>query len=305
VPYPVPARLQHRRRRGLLALLAVLVTTFAVGIGAWQVAVGSSVTTPSLLHLTRDQATAKAAEAGLKVHFAEAAQFDELEPAGQVLSTDPAPGRKIAENGTITAVLSKGPERYFVPDVANQTVDAARERLTEGNLTVADDITQKYSDTVPDGKVITTDPPAGRQLKRDAVVTLIVSKGAKPVQLPDVVGKTVEEATQLLQDAGLKVTTTEKDDNSVPPGTVLSQTPTGNRKVGKGTTVNLVVAKSAFVEVPRVIGMNVDDAEQLLRSLGFQVEVQDVPGFSDRVVDQNPEPGEQVPYGSTITLRVF
>ncbi|HVE27587.1 MAG TPA: PASTA domain-containing protein, partial [Sporichthya sp.] len=88
-------------------------------------------------------------------------------------------------------------------------------------------------------------------------------------------------------------------------GTVLAQTPTGNRKVAKGTTVNLVVSKSALVEVPRVIGMNVDDAEQLLRSLGFAVEIQDVPGFSDRVVDQNPEPGEQVPYGSTITLRVF
>jgi serine/threonine-protein kinase len=302
--FPVPARLQHRRRRGVLALLAVLITTFAVGIGAWQVAVGSSVTTPSLLGLTEEQARAKATEAGLKIRFV-GEEFDEIAPAGTVLSTDPPPNRKIAESGTITAILSKGPERYYVPDLAGETVDEARKRLTEGNLSYADKISEKYSDTVPDGKVITTDPPAGRQLRRDAVVKLIVSKGPKPVQLPDVVGKSIDEATQLLEGAGFKVTTTERDDDSVPNGTVLAQTPTGNRKVGKGTTVALVVARSTLVEVPRVIGMDVDDAEALLESLGFQVRVQNVPGFGNRVVDQDPEPGETVPYGTVITLRVF
>ncbi len=304
VPYPVPARLQHRRRRGLLALLAVLITTFAVGIGAWQVAVGSSVDTPGLIGLTEDQARAKATEAGLKFRVV-GQEFDEIYPAGQVLSTDPAPGRNISSSGTITAVVSKGPERYTVPDLENVEVDEAKRRLTEeASLTVNDQVTEKYSDTIAEGKVIRTEPAAGTSARKDQAVTLIVSKGAKPQQLPDVVGKLIDEATALLKDAGFEVSVTEQENNEVANGTVLEQTPTGNRKIAKGSTIDLVVAKSDLVEVPRVIGMDVDDAEDLLRSLGFEVDRAGFP-FGDRVVDQDPEPGTRLPRGSTVTLRVF
>ncbi len=302
VPYAVPARLQHRRRRGLLALVAVLVTTFAVGIGAWQVAVGSSVTTPSLLGLTAAAAEAKAAEVGLKVNVV-GEEFDETVPQGQVLSTDPAPTRKIAENGTITVVLSKGPERYFVPDLANESVESAERRLRESNLTVADEPGRKYSETVDEGKVIGTEPAAGKQLRRDAVVKLIVSRGSKPLAVPDVVGKTIEEATELL--AGFVVNVREELNDDVPNGTVLEQNPPGGagRKAPKGSSIELVVAKSDLVEVPRVIGMDVDDAEDLLQRLGFEVDVSGL--FGNRVIDQDPPPGTRLPRGSTVTLRVF
>ncbi|MBA3744165.1 Stk1 family PASTA domain-containing Ser/Thr kinase, partial [Sporichthya sp.] len=305
VPYPVPARLQHRRRRGVLALLAVLVTAFAVGIGAWQVAVGNSVDTPSLIGLTAEQAQAKATEAGLKFRVVDQ-EFDETYPAGQVLSTDPGPGRNISASGTITAVVSKGPERYTVPDLENVDVAEAKRRLLdEASLTVRDEVTEKYSDTIAKGKIIRTDPAAGTALRRDAVVTLIVSKGAKPVDLPDVVGKSVEEATAILTDAGFKVVTREQETNEAANGTVLEQSPTGgNRKLPRGTTIDLVVAKSALIVVPRVIGMDVDDAVELLERMGFDVDRAGLP-FGDRVVDQDPEPGTEVPYGSRITLRVF
>ncbi|WP_019877437.1 Stk1 family PASTA domain-containing Ser/Thr kinase [Sporichthya polymorpha] len=304
VPLAVPARLQRRRRRGFLALLAVLVTTFAVGIGAWQVAVGSSVTTPSLLNLTREEALVKAEEAGLKVRFAEE-EHDELVPKGQVLRTDPQPGRKISESGTIVAVLSAGPERYAVPDLAGETVEDAKKRLAENNLTVADEQGQKYSDSVPEGRVLATDPPAGKELRRDAVVKLIVSRGAKPISVPDVVGRSLQEATDLLTSAGFKATWTEQVDDSVPSGTVLSQNPGPNRKLSKGSTIELVVSKSDLVEVPRVIGMDVDDAEDLLESLGFDVDVRRSLFGGDRVVSQDPEPGSRVPPGTRVTLRVF
>jgi serine/threonine-protein kinase len=122
--------------------------------------------------------------------------------------------------------------------------------------------------------------------------------------LPDVVGKFVDEATDLLKGAGFQVSITEQENNAVADGTVLAQTPTGNRRVPKGSSVELVVAKSQLVEVPRVIGMDIDDAERLLRGLGFDVDRAGFP-FGDTVVDQDPEPGARVPRGTTITLRVF
>ena len=305
VPYPVPARLQHRRRRGILALLAVLITAFAVGIGAWSVAVGNSVETPPLIGLTEEQALAKATEAGLKLNVIDQ-EFSEIYPAGQILSTDPAPGRNIAASGTITAVVSEGPERYNVPELEGVDVAEAKRRLVEeASLTVNDNVTEKYSDTIAKGKVIRTEPAAGTAAKRDQSVTLIVSKGAKPIDLPNVVGKTIEEATELLKSAGFEVSVTEQETNEAPNGTVLEQSPTGgDRKLPRGTTIELVVAKSDLVVVPRVIGMDVDDAIELLESLGFDVNRAGLP-FGDRVVDQDPPPGTEVPYGSRITLRVF
>ena len=273
VPYPVPARLQHRRRRGVLALLAVLITAFAVGIGAWSVAVGNSVETPGLIGLTEEAARAKATEAGLKFNVV-GQEFDEIYPAGQILSTDPAPGRNISASGTITAVVSKGPERYNVPDLEGVDLAEAKRRLVEeASLTVNDKVTEKYSDTIEKGKVIRTEPAAGTAAKREQSVTLIVSKGAKPVDLPDVVGKTIEEATDLLEGAGFKVSRDRAGHQRGANGTVLEQSPTGgNRKLPRGTTIELVVAKSELVVVPRVIGMDVDDAEELLRGLGFDVD---------------------------------
>ncbi|HUR73884.1 MAG TPA: PASTA domain-containing protein, partial [Sporichthya sp.] len=213
---------------------------------------------------------------------------------------------KIAESGTIQAVVSLGPERFTVPDLANETVAQAEERLKESNLTVADQPKEKYSETIEAGKVISTDPPAGAALKREALVTLIVSKGAKPSPIPDVVGKSVQEATDLLQGVGFKVSVTEQDNDQVANGTVLGQSPPGGgtRKAPKGTTIELVVAKSALVEVPRVIGMDIDEARNLLEGLGFNVDRAGFP-FGSRVVSQNPDPGTRVPRGSTVTLRTF
>jgi len=174
---------------GLVAFLSILLLTLGVSLGAWWLGVGQYTRTPSLLSLTEQEAKAKAEQAGLDVDFTQ--EFSEIVPNGQVIDTDPQPTDRILRSGTITAVVSRGPERYEVPDLAGKPVDEAKQLLTETHLTAAGKLTEDYSDTVPQGAVISSDPAKGATLKRDSSVRLIVSKGPPPppeIDLSDIFG---------------------------------------------------------------------------------------------------------------------
>ena len=92
-----------------------------------------------------------------------------------MLATDPARGEDIDKDGTIALTLSKGPERYDVPNVVERTEEVARSMIEDSNLTVGD-VEQKYSSKVDEGVVISADPEVGTELKRDQAVTLVVSR---------------------------------------------------------------------------------------------------------------------------------
>lgn len=291
----------------MIALVAILIAAVAIGIGSWQVAAGSSVPAPSLISLTADAATARAAEDGLAVRFAEPGAYDEAMPAGQVLSTDPPAGENVRKNGTITATLSLGPERYDVPELAGLRVDDARDRLAENNLVLGDDMTREYSDSIEQGDVIRTNPEGGTALPRDSVIEVVVSRGVRPVELPDVVGQSLDEATDLLSRLGFDIGDTDTEFADAPAGQVISQDPGPDRRATRGQSVDLVVSRGPeLVTVPSVVGMDADEAVEVLEDAGLEVEVDDFPGnFGDQVVAQDPDPGTQVPPGTTVRISVF
>ena len=84
------------------------------------------------------------------------------------------------DGGTVTLVLSLGPERYDVPDLAGQTEDQAQDALAATNLVFGKSV-GRWSETVPEGQVIRTSPKAGTTLKPGATVDLVLSKGRKPI----------------------------------------------------------------------------------------------------------------------------
>jgi serine/threonine-protein kinase len=88
---------------------------------------------------------------------------------------------------------------------------------------------------VPAGSVIGTDPAAGREVPRDSTVTVIVSKGPEPVLVPNLVGTTIEAASQALRDLGLQPDV----ENYSPGGVVRAQDPAGGSMVNKGSKVTL------------------------------------------------------------------
>ncbi|NEG95829.1 PASTA domain-containing protein [Bifidobacterium sp. SMB2] len=164
-------------------------------------------------------------------------------PEGAIISIDPEPGSTVNHNRTVTVVLSKGPMPVSMPDVVGRTKADAISMLGQARLKVT--TSETYSDTVAAGKVISSSVRAGTQLHWGDSVSLVVSKGPQMVTVPDVRGKSQDEATKTLKALGLNVKV------SAPLGnlthTVRLQDPAPGKQVrvrdakGNATTVTLTV----------------------------------------------------------------
>ncbi|HEU5035976.1 MAG TPA: Stk1 family PASTA domain-containing Ser/Thr kinase [Nocardioides sp.] len=296
-----------RRRRGLLAVVLAVLLVAGLAVGSWWFFDGRYTTTPGVLGLTRSAAEQKLSDAGLEVEYGDKA-YSETVPAGRVVATDPDPGAQVLDGGTVTVTLSLGKERYDVPKLKGMTEDEAQDALAATHLT-AGMTTDRWSDTVPEGQVITSTPEAGKTVRPDTAVDLVVSKGPKPITLKDWVGKDADDALAWLGDKGLdgRVVSREYSD-TVGDGDVISMDPPGGTTLHRGDAVQLVVSKGPeLVDVPSVRGQGVDAATQTLEGLGFEVETREASGSLGLgfVWSQDPSGGERVPKGSTITLTLI
>ena len=215
-------------------------------------------------------------------------------PAGEVVATDPDPGSRVLGEGTVTLTVSLGKERYDVPDLAGMTEDQAQDALADANLSFGKSV-ERWNEVVPAGTVIRSDPEAGKTLKPDAAVDLVVSKGKQPIKLKDWTGKSADEAEQAMTEKGLEVERVgEEYSDDVPEGDVLSQTPASGT-LFRGETVELVVSQGPeLVAVPDgLVPMGVDAATERLTDLGFQVEVEQGSAYLGLgyVMDVDPDGG--------------
>ncbi|HEV2780348.1 MAG TPA: Stk1 family PASTA domain-containing Ser/Thr kinase [Actinophytocola sp.] len=159
------------------------------------------------------------------------------------------------------------------------------------------------------GKVFDTDPPVNSSVRKSDKITLQVGAPPEKVSVPDVRGKSLEDATKALTDAKLTVAPNpqqiEVDDDKL-IDKVADQSPPAGQSVQAGTAVTLSIGKApATVNVPNLVGQPFDTAKSNLEGLGFKVERKDVSSDQpkDTVVDQSPKSGKAKP-GSTITLSV-
>jgi eukaryotic-like serine/threonine-protein kinase len=294
----------RRSRRGLLLLVLALVLALLVGGGAYWLGWARYTSTPGVLGMTQADAEAELEAAGLKVEYADEA-YSETVPAGSVIATDPEPGARVLDDGTVTVTVSLGKERYDVPRMKGMTEDQAQDALLDVKLAY-DETVERWSETVPEGQVIKSKPAAGTTLRPGAAVDLVVSKGRRPIDVGDWVGKNADRAISVLESRGLKPrVVAEEHSDTVPEGDVISQDPTGGT-LFQGDEVSFTVSLGPeLVEVPSVRGFGVDAATERLEDLGFDVEVDstfpDPIGF---VYGTDPNAGELVPKGSTITLII-
>ena len=295
----------RRRSKAPLVLLIVLALGAALAAGAWFLGAAKSVQVPTLVNLTPAQAQSKLTPLSLKLDATQT-DFSETVKAGTIIRTDPSAGADSREGSTVTAIVSKGPERFTVPQVAGMTVDDATAALSDDSLVVGT-TTQAYNASIPTGAVVTSNPAPGTKLKRGQAVNLVVSKGPAPVPVPKVVGKSQAQATSALTNAGLKVTSSQDWSKTISAGNVISSDPAAGVVVPKGGTVTIVVSKGPPpVLVPDVYKMAEADAKSALESAGFVVKIIYPIGITPfgRVVAQSPAAGKSLPWGSTIEIQV-
>lgn len=298
------AHRKRSRRRGLIALAVVLVLALGAGVFAWWLGTGRYTTVPRLTGLTAQAAEAQLEAEGLSADFADE-QFSEIVKAGQVISSDPEQGAEVRSGGTVTLVMSKGPERYDVPNVVGKELDAAKQQIKKRNLAVGN-ITRKYSDSVDKGLVLSAKPKTGTSLRVDSAVDLVVSKGPAPVSVPNLSGDSVDSARSKLAKIDLKLSQGDQEyNNKVPAGAIISQSPANGALVSPGSTVSVVVSLGPpLVKVPDVVDMPLEQAIAALKQAGFKYKTFDLFGVSplNRVATQDPGGGTEAPKGSVIEL---
>ena len=200
-----------------------------------------------------------------------------------------------------------GSDMIAVPDVAGFDAPAASRAIADAGLTPTQ--REQASDSVQIGVVIGTQPEAGTEVAMESTVTILVSSGPAEVTVPNMVGKTLEEAQAALEQAGFVVTTREVDsDKEI--GTVVRQAPGAGTRAGSGDTVTLFVSKGITkVTVPDVTGNDVSSARSEITGAGLTVgSVSEDDGSSGQtpgtVVGQDPTGGSSVAKGSSVDLII-
>jgi serine/threonine-protein kinase len=162
-------------------------------------------------------------------------QFSDDVAEGSVIGFDPQPGTDLKRGDTVTIVVSSGRAPVKVPNVVGQSPDAAQDTLEQLGFTVARDAGR--SADVAKGQVMAVEPGPGDDPQRyGSTVTVTVSEGLPQVAIPDVTGKNRDEATAILEKAGLKVEVTQFFGSRV-----LRQTPSAGETVDIGTSVTILV----------------------------------------------------------------
>jgi eukaryotic-like serine/threonine-protein kinase len=305
-PLPPVVSSQGRSRRGPVLLAVALAIALAAGIGAYWFGWARYTATPGVIGLTQQVATAKLDRAGLDVKIGQPAYSEDV-AKGLVVGTDPAPGSRVLDHGTVTLTLSLGKERYAVPKVARMTVDQAQDALRQSHLTYGRSFL-RYNDSAPRGMVLGSNPAVGRREPPGFQVDLVVSKGPRPIHVRDWTGKSADRAVRVLQARGLQVDTSDQQySDQVQKGFVISQDPVGT-VLHRGDTVSLTVSKGPeLVQVPSDLrAMGVEAATQMLQGLGFHVQVEKSELYLGLgyVASSSPGPGSMAPKGSTVILRI-
>jgi serine/threonine-protein kinase len=201
---------------------------------------------------------------------------------------------------TVAAVAGwyYGAGRYqSTPNIIGMSQASAAAALQSRNLSL--DVTgTAYSETVPAGKLISTDPGPGRDVAKGGTVRAVISKGPERHDVPDLSGLTRPDAVAAVKARSLTVASppTRVWSSTVVAGTVVSFTPDAGTPLKRGGVVHLVVSRGPQpIRIPSFVGKDGGDARSALRALGFVVGVP-VEAYDDtvdagKVISQTPSSG--------------
>lgn len=291
----------------LLALLAGMLFLLARALG-----VGGDDTTATLVEVPNvigqpvADATAALEDLGFKVETT--SETNEDQEAGNVFDQTPARGERVEEGSTVSLKVSAGIEAVPVPDVIGSQVADARRLLSGEGFTVREEPIP--DEDVPIGEVVDQTPGPNEEAPRGSEVVLQISSGPEERAVPDVTGRSVAEASNLLGQNGFSAVQTSEPSSDVPEGRVIRTDPTAGTPQPKGAEITLVVSSGPEkVVVPSVTNLQEADAVAALQSKGFTVTTSDAstidPALDGRVKSQDPQGNTQASKGSNVSIVVW
>jgi len=303
------------KKKGLiigLAMILVVVAGVLIGNAVFggqnrnptDVVAEEEVTVPELVGKTSDEAKAELEALGLVYEIQSTETSDK--PVDTVLRSIPEMDTIVKKGGTVAVILSAGEEQLFVPDITGSTVEGA-EIVLGNNGFILGTVTEGYSDTIPQGEIISQDPMVNVSMPKGSAVNVLVSRGPEIVvsNVPDLIGKTEREAQALLEAVGLTIGTvskepTGKEDQS---GRIVEQSIPKETEVKEGTKINVTVYEYTEVTIPSNLkGKTAEEAANILRGLNLKPELLDGTKNTDIVVQVSPSGGSTVGYGSTVGI---
>jgi serine/threonine-protein kinase len=296
---PEKKKMDPKKRNWIIAG-CVVAALLAIGL-LWFFLVGNKATVPDVVGRATGDAQSRIAQAGFKSQVFTKA---DSAPIGEVISQSPAGGKKAKKGSTVILNVSSGPGQVTMPDVEGLSEEEATQQLEALGLKVR--VVKEFNSDIKSGKATRTVPDQGQKADKGSEVELYISKGARQIEVPDVVGQQLDEATSTLENAGFEVTTTEVD-SSKPQDEVTKQSPAGGGKADEGSKIKLTVA-SGINEVPDVTDLKSSDAKAQLEAAGFKVVVKNTTVTDDDEVgivqSQDPTSGGTAKVGSTVTIKV-
>ena len=292
---------ERRRRPPWKWIIAAVLAMIAAGLLAFFLTRPDTVTVPSVT----------GEEVGVATTLLESQGFDvdiETRPNAAAPDTvteqDPIEGDEVDEGSTIVLTVSSGPSIVDVPDVAGQPEGQARRTLEDAGLQVSTQF--RFSEAVPDGRAIGTEPAVGTQLQSGASVTLLISKGSNRIEVPGVVGLDDQAALSTLSQSDLGGSVVQRDDDR-PAGQVIAQSPGPGQLVKPGTQVTIFVSSGA-IRVPDVLGELRKTAVAELKKAGFVAQITesptDDPSQVGLVTQQFPPAGARGQRGDVISITI-
>ncbi|MDY0341422.1 MAG: PASTA domain-containing protein [Coriobacteriia bacterium] len=319
---------QSKRTAAWKVAVPIVVLLVLAGAGAAFAWLDANPTIPDLAGFDLEQSGIALENAGFA---AGAYEYDpaSTEPTWTVISQSVAAGER-AERGTPVGLTLAGAPPTDVPALVSLARAEAESMIVSATLSVSD-VTESYDATAAAGTIISQHPEAGTVVPEGSPVTFVVSKGPKPVAVPDVADKSQADAEAALTAAGFIVRSSTKDDTA-PKGTILSQIPAANSEAIPGTEIAIVVSTGVeMVKVPSWKDfpngseqMTQEEWDDEYEKYGYgptmdRMEAALIKGFSkvglnaavtfdpdwSKTSYQTPKAGTMVPKGTTVKIMIY
>lgn len=202
------------------------------------------VLVPALTGLTETEALNKAKANNLIAVVSEYKTESNVEP-GKVLEQDPESSKEVKKGTIIKLVVSKGEEQVSVPNLSNMTIENAKIQLNKLGLEIGE-ITKENSDNFETGKIMQQHPDSGTSINKDSKVDVVISLGKKEelVEMVDLIGADISQASNKLKSIGLNIGNIEKKfSNSYDTNQVIWQQYDAGKKLKKDSSIDVIISK--------------------------------------------------------------